>query len=114
MPARKLKAEPGKPGVFVLRGQIPDADLGSQLNTVRARRPAEAKRAWTKDTRESEGSIIRQAIVETRANPPDRVILVVDGTQGMEAHYPRLAPRLPTCPRIPNSLCCWPGMAARS
>jgi hypothetical protein len=95
---RKLKAEPGKPGVFVLRGQIPDADLGSQLNTVRARRPAEAKRAWTRDTRESEGSIIRQAIVETRANPPDRVILVVDGTQGMEAHYHAISAALAHLP----------------
>jgi hypothetical protein len=94
----KLKAEPGKPGSFVLRGQIPDADLGNPLNTVRVRRPAEARRAWTRDTRESEGSIIRQAIVETRANPPDRVILVVDGTQGMEALYPAISAALTNLP----------------
>ena len=94
----KLKAEPGKPGVFVLRGQLHDGELASPVNTVRARRPAEATRAWTKDTRESEGAIIRQAIVEKPAVPPDRVILVVDGTQGMEAYYQAISAALAHLP----------------
>jgi len=65
---------------------------------VRTRRPAEAKRAWTRDTREAEGSIIRQAIAATRGTPPDRVILVVDGTQGMDAYYGAISAALTNLP----------------
>jgi hypothetical protein len=84
----KLKAQPGKPGVFALQGQLREADLASPLNSVRARRSPAAVKAWTKETREDDGSIIRQAIIQQPVTPPDRVVLVVDGTRGMEAFYP--------------------------
>jgi hypothetical protein len=95
----KLKTEPGKSGSHVLRGQVQDADLAAPVNTVRARRPSGASQAWTKDTREDQGRFIQQSIVEKPAMPPDRVILVIDGTQGMEVFYQAISSalaRLPT------------------
>ncbi len=94
----KLKTEPGKPGVHVLRGQIQDADLAAPVNTVRARRPAEVSQAWTKDTREDQGKVIRQSIVEKPAARPDRVVLVVDGTQGMAVFYQAISAALTRLP----------------
>jgi hypothetical protein len=94
----KLKAEPGKPGVFALRGQLHEADLASPVNSVRARRQPGVVKVWTKDTQEGDGAIIRQAIVQKPVTPPDRVVLVVDGTRGMQAFYPAIGTALTHLP----------------
>ncbi|MCX6923276.1 MAG: VIT domain-containing protein [Verrucomicrobia bacterium] len=86
----KLKTEPGKIGLHALRGQIRDAELGVPAHTVRARRPTESGRVWTKDTREDQGTLIRQ----TRAIVPS-------------------ARRWSACRRISSSLCCWPETGMR-
>lgn len=86
-PGGKLKVEEGKPAVHALRGQLRDLELSAPINTVRARRPAGAVSAWSRDTRSGTNQIIHQAIVEKPATPPDRVVVVIDGTKGMEASY---------------------------
>ena len=94
----KLKTEPGKTGVYALRGQLRDEDLSAPINSIRARRPAEITSAWTKDTRESDNQIIRQAIVEKPLTTPDRVVLVLDTTKGMETAYPAIRAALAHLP----------------
>ncbi len=86
-PAGKLKPEPGKPGVHALRGQLRDADLSAPVNTIRAHRPADRSSASTSGTRATTNQIILQAIRDKPVTPPDRVILVVDGTKGLEVTY---------------------------
>lgn len=100
-PGAKLKAEQGKPGVYALRGQLRDDDLWAPIHGIRARRPAEVIAAWTKETRESDGQIIRQAIVEKPEASPDRVILVLDATKGMEGCLPAIRAALGRLP--PNT-----------
>jgi hypothetical protein len=94
----KLKAEQGKPGVYALRGQLHDEDLWLPANSVRASRPAGITYAWTKNTREADGQLIRQAIVEKPPATPDRVVVVIDGTKGMEACYPAIEAALRQLP----------------
>jgi hypothetical protein len=98
-PVGKLKAEAGKPGIYTLRGQLRDHELSAPVNTVRARRPASSVSAWSRDTRSATNQIIHQAIVERPVTPPDRVIVVVDGTKGIETSYAAISAaltRLPT------------------
>jgi hypothetical protein len=87
---RKLNAVPDKGGGQALRGQVRDGDLAAPANDIRIRRPPEILRAWTKDTREDQGQVIRQKIVEKPVARPNRVILVLDGTQATEACWPAL------------------------
>ena len=94
----KLKTDPGKPGAYVLRGQLQDADLGAPANTVRARRPAEVTPPGPRTRVRTRERSSRQSIVEKPASPPDRVMLVVDGTQGMEAFYPAIGSALDRLP----------------
>ncbi len=100
-PGAKLKAEQAKPGVYALRGQLRDDDLWAPIHSIRARRPAEVTAAWTKETRETDGQIIRQAIVEKPEATPDRVILVLDATKGMEGCLPAIRAALGRLP--PNT-----------
>ena len=97
-PEANSRPSKAKPGVYALRGQLRDDDLWAPVHGIRARRPAEITAAWTKETREPDGQIIRQAIVEKPPAIPDRVILVLDATKGMESCLsgdPGCALRLP-------------------
>jgi hypothetical protein len=94
----KLKTEQGKPGAYALRGQLRDDDLWAPSNSICARRPKDVSSAWTKDTREPDGQIIRQAIVERPRETPDRVVLVLDTTRGMEKCYPSIRAALSRLP----------------
>jgi Vault protein inter-alpha-trypsin domain len=99
----KLKAE-GKPGAYALRGELGDEDLWVPSNGIRARRPAEVTAAWTKDTLEPEGQLIRQTIVEKPAAKPDRVVLILDTTKGMESYYPAIWTALSRLPDVEVAL----------
>jgi hypothetical protein len=95
----KLQAEQPKPGFYALRGQLRDEELAAPPHTVRARRAPEITSAWTKDTREPDGQVIRQSIVEKPATSPDRVVFVVDATAGMETWFPAVRTALSRLPR---------------
>ncbi len=98
-PGGKLTAEDGKPGVYALRGQLRDHELSDPTSTLRTRRPATSNSTWSSDTRSGTNQIIHQAIVEKPVLPPDRVIVVVDGTKGIEASSTAIGAalgRLPT------------------
>ncbi len=94
----KLITEPGKRGGRALRGKLRDTDLCAPVNTMRVRRTAEARQAWTSDAREGDGQIIWQTLVEKTVTPPKRVILVVDGTQGIETYARSISAALSKLP----------------
>jgi hypothetical protein len=94
----QFKREAGKNGSAILRGELSERELAAPGNSIRAQRPATAVAAWTRDTRLEGTPLVRQTIVAAPAASPDRVILVVDGTRGMEATYPGLCSALTLLP----------------
>src|SRR5262249_50826539 len=83
----RLKSEGSSNARFALRGELRDTDLSDAVNIVRVRRSAEAVESWTRDTRQDDVPFIHQTIKERPAAAPDRVVVVVDGTKGMENDY---------------------------
>ena len=94
-----LKSEVGKAGRLALRGQLDDSDLAAPSNVLRVRRPAAATLAWARDSRQPSAPAIVQTLRQRPTAAPDRVVLVVDGTAGMEPLFAGIAgalSRLPT------------------
>ena len=82
----KLVAEEPRPGSHLLRGEVKDRDLSEAAAVMRVERPAEVRQAWARDTRQ-EGKIVRQQIQEAPVTRPSRVVVVVDGTEGMKSYF---------------------------
>ncbi|HYG36196.1 MAG TPA: VIT domain-containing protein [Clostridia bacterium] len=83
----KLKSEPSRPGTYALHGRFRDDELPGASNVLRVKRPIETTKVWTRETREGDGVAICQSIVTKPASAPERVVVVVDGTQGVEQFY---------------------------
>jgi hypothetical protein len=94
----RLKPEAGKAGAFALRGELADKELSAPLNTLRAHRPADARQAWTRNPRQENAPLILQTIAEHPVPPPDRVVVVVDGTRGMDQFYRSIGAALTRLP----------------
>ena len=95
---RSLPAEPAQDGLHALRGQVNDRELASPPARVRVRRAGQAPQVWTADTRGGAGFVVRQTLVEVSAARPDRVVLVVDGSRGMDEFHPAIAAALAKVP----------------
>ena len=96
-PGGKLLAEEPRPGSHLLRGEVKDRDLSEAAAVLRAERPAEVRHAWARDTRQ-DGKIVRQRIQETPVTRPGRVVVVVDGTEGMKSYFADVADALAALP----------------
>jgi hypothetical protein len=97
-PGIKLVGERGKDNGFALHGRVADLELAGPEAVVRASRTGEIRQAWVNDSRSPEPQIIRQKIVEEEAVTPGRVVIVVDGTRGMDEFYPAIAEALSQLP----------------
>jgi len=93
----KLVAEEPKPGSHLLRGEVKDRDLSESATVMRVDRPGEVRQAWARDTRQ-EGKIVRQQIQEVPVSVPRRLVLVVDGTEGMKPYLDDVADALKALP----------------
>lgn len=94
----QLSPEPGAEGRYTLRGALSETELAGAAGVVRVERDPGVERAWARDTRgESEG-MVRQIIRSRPVVAPGRVILVIDGTRGMEAAYAGVAKALAALP----------------
>jgi hypothetical protein len=87
-----LRPERTASGAFALRGAIPAATVAS----IRIRRDPQERECWTPDPLHPE-RIIRQQITTRPAQPPARLIVVLDGSRGM-AESAGLALRLGALP----------------
>jgi hypothetical protein len=83
----RFKSEAVRPGVFALHGDLSDPEVAVADSTLRAHRPADTLQSWTRDTLEDNSPFISQTITERTVKAPDRVVLVVDGTEGMNNSY---------------------------
>ena len=96
----KLAPEQGKPGYYAIRGQVRDGELSAPQATVRVHRHAEVVQVWTPDSRGEDGEmLVRQSLGKTTVEPPDRVVMVIDGAAGMQEFYPAIAEALARLPQ---------------
>ncbi|NLH72481.1 MAG: PEP-CTERM sorting domain-containing protein [Verrucomicrobia bacterium] len=84
-----LAAEQPKPGVFALRGELTDSALSA--HNIRITRDAGVREVWARDTFSSPTTVVCQKLVEVPTTPPQRVVLVIDASTGMEHVYPSVA-----------------------
>jgi hypothetical protein len=87
----KLKREQSTNGLATVRGEFTERELADPSATVRALRRGEVVTVWTTDSRDEKGRIVRQTMRETDRSLPRRVVFVVDGSQGMSAHFSAIA-----------------------
>jgi hypothetical protein len=93
----KLMAEEPKPGSHLLRGEVKDRELSESATVMRVDRPGEVRQAWARDTRQA-GRIVRQRIQEEPVSVPRRLVVVVDGTEGMKPYLDDVADALSALP----------------
>lgn len=84
-----LAAGQPKPGLFALRGELTDPALAVQ--NIRIRRDASVREVCARDTFSTPTTFVCQKLVEIPVTPPQRVVLVIDGSAGMEHVYPLVA-----------------------
>jgi hypothetical protein len=94
----RFKSEAARPGIFALRGDLSDPELALADTTLRAHRVVDTLQSWTRDTREDNSPFIRQTITERPVTAPDRVVLVVDGTEGMQNFFHSISAALVQLP----------------
>jgi hypothetical protein len=92
-----LTADSSKAGLHSLRGSLSDKQLADPACTVVVQRNLGVDQVWARDTRQ-ENSIVRQRIIEKPIDPPGAVVIVVDGTTGMEAARTTVAKVLSALP----------------
>lgn len=90
-PHPKLASDHGRPGVFALRGVLPDDELGQPSALVRIPRSIQAGPAWVADPHGGDGQFIRQTLVQSSPSRPGRIVLVIDGSRSMDDLLPVVA-----------------------
>jgi hypothetical protein len=93
-----LIADSSKAGLHSLRGSLSDKQLADPTCTVVVQRNPGVDQVWARDTRQ-ENSIVRQRTIEKPIESPGAVVLVVDGTAGMDAARTTMAKALPKLPK---------------
>ena len=78
--------EPTQAGHSALRGLLLNSELASPQSLFTVVRDPKQPAAWAKDSRGTNGQFIRQTIQPVAAEPPARVLFVVDGSRDMAAH----------------------------
>ncbi len=94
-----VTSERTKDNAFALHGNLTDVALAAPESIVRVTRPGDVRQTWVSDSRSPDPQIIRQEILDVEAEMPGRVVLVLDGTRGMEEFYPAIAEALERLPQ---------------
>lgn len=82
-----LALEPFHQDQMALRGTLADSELATTRAVLQVRRPMHRRFAWTQDTRNPDGQFIRQEIIAQPAPVRTNVIVVLDGSTDMAAHW---------------------------
>jgi len=78
--------------------KLSDLQMSGPTALVRAQRPASTNAVWSKDSRSSDGTVVRQAVDKQKAETPRHVILVVDGSAYMRDSMSAIADSLTKLP----------------
>ena len=79
-----MEAENPASDSFTLRGELFDRDLANPESSVHVSRPNELNVASCKQSFEGFDSVVIQEIVRKPMTPPERIMIVVDGSAGMQ------------------------------
>ncbi len=82
---------------YAVRGSITDP-VFSGVISVRATRDPAIRNAWAVTTRGGTTGVIQQVIEETTPNPPQRIVVVIDGSARMTAYTNAIAQTLCSLP----------------
>jgi hypothetical protein len=96
--SKTLKSEHSENGLYAIRGTISDPDLTTSQAIIHVSRSGEVAQAWTSDPVSKNEQIIHQIIQEREPKSPARVILVVDGSRGMQEFLPEIIDALSRLP----------------
>lgn len=104
--------EQRKDGVSEWLAALNDEELQPPLAVLTVQRKGAASTAWAEDLSEPGAYVVRQQVRQSRVEPPARVILVVDGSQGMKEALPEIAAALSAFPHGPELavLASWDGV----
>lgn len=94
--SKYLKAEHPSGKSYIIRGLVPDRELGANL--IRGKRSQEKLQAWTLDSFMLEQRIVRQSVIEKRLSLPKMMILVLDGSRSIAKYQSTIAALLPELP----------------
>lgn len=83
---------------YTVRGDVSDTDLSATRVALHVNRPVETTVSWAVDPFSTQELLIRQQIREVPVAVPERVVLVVDGSHGMQAAVPDLIEALSKLP----------------
>ena len=86
---------------FGIRGELRDTELGSAAGAIWAERSTQNDRAWVMDHATHDGAVIWQTVKREKGAMPERLVLVIDGSAGMEPFYSEIADALL---RVPPSV----------
>lgn len=78
-----LMKDDSSAGLFTIRGELTDHELASNLTVLEAAKPAVFSNVWAEDEVAKGGQVLVQSTQEEPVVPPDRVIVVVDGSVSM-------------------------------
>ncbi|MFY0565288.1 VIT domain-containing protein [Archangium lansingense] len=102
---RRLSTQAGgsveqrKDGVSEWLGALGDEALHPPQAMLTVQRKGAPDTAWTEDLLEPTGYVVRQRLLRTRVEMPERVILVLDGSVGMKDALPEIASALGSFPQ---------------
>jgi hypothetical protein len=94
----KLASEVSRPGYRAVRGSLDEGELSSLAGLLRVTRDPAQRVAWTKDTRDPHGRMVRQTLQEEPGRAASQLVVVVDGSRDMAAHLPAVAAALRDLP----------------
>lgn len=89
-----LLAEHSENSLFAVRGTLTDSEMISSNAAIRVERAATGNQSsefWTPDPKSKPFEAIHQRIEERDWPQPQRVVLLVDGSVGMQQHLPTIA-----------------------
>jgi len=96
---KSLKKEDRSDGLSSLRGALSDGESANPESLIFVERSPAVERVWTKDLEEDQGKVVLQTLIEEEQEPPERVVIVIDGSAGMLTHGRALADALSSLPR---------------
>ena len=94
----RLTAERPAPELNALRGELRDTELSEPAAVVRAARRAELAEAWTRDTFQPDGRVVRQFVGEEERAAAPSVVLVIDTSARVGRRLPEVASALRALP----------------
>ena len=99
---RSLAVEQTGSGVYAVRGSLTEAEMVDSKASVAATRSKDITRVWADDDVTKDGHIVVQTLEHKPTTPPDRVVLILDGSRSMQSRHVEIVQALRAMPEGTN------------